>query len=77
VPGQDGGWADEPVRHQVAGEESDQGSEGRAVSPVQLWPGTGPTQDCVLVTEDQNLDILGRMLRASSASHSVVRRNAR
>jgi hypothetical protein len=60
VPGQDRGRGDDPVRHQVAGEEPDQGGERGPVGPAQSRLEVRSAQDRVLVAEDEDLNILGR-----------------
>jgi hypothetical protein len=58
VPGHDGGRAGASP---VAGEKPGQGSEGGVIGPVQPRAGIGPAQDRVLVTQNEDLDVLGRI----------------
>jgi hypothetical protein len=41
------------------GEEPDQRGKHSAVDPVHSRPGVGPAQDRILVTQDEDLDVLG------------------
>jgi hypothetical protein len=77
TPGKNRGRIDEPVHHQPAGEEPDQAASVARSAQSSRGLGFGPTQDRVLVAQDQDLDVLGRIAAGEQVSHSVVRRNAR
>ena len=64
VPAQQGSRGDEPNPAQRGGEQSAQRAEDGAVDPVHRRVGVASTQDGDLVTEHQDLDVLG-CIRAS------------
>jgi hypothetical protein len=64
VPAQQGSRGDEPNPAQRGGEQSAQRAEDGAVDPVHRRAGVASTQDGDLVTEHQDLDVLG-CIRAS------------
>jgi hypothetical protein len=53
-----------------------QSSQDRSVGPVEPWPGDLPPQHRDLVPEHRQRSILGRRVRASSASHPSPGRTA-
>nr|WP_207783935.1 hypothetical protein [Micromonospora globispora] len=59
MPAKDRGWGDEPMGLQRPWQEPDQGGERCAVGPVQARLGVLSAQDRVLVTQDENLRVLG------------------
>ena len=60
VPAQQRVWRQEPAPPQRPGEQAGQGSEYRAVCPVQPGPGVLPPQHRDLVAQHQQLGILRR-----------------
>jgi len=60
VPAQQCSRGNDPVRQQCPGQDPGQGSEHRTVCPVDLRPGVDAAQHRDLVTQDQDLGVLGR-----------------
>jgi hypothetical protein len=78
MPAQDRGRSDESVGLQRPGQMSDQGGEDGAVRPIQPRLRVLPAQDRVLVTQDEDLHVLGRVgsaeedqPRGDAAEHEV------
>jgi hypothetical protein len=59
VPAQDGTWGDQPVHPQPWRQQPDQRCEDRAVGPVEPGPGMRPAQHGDLVTQHEQLGVLG------------------
>jgi hypothetical protein len=59
VPGKQGARRHEAVHAEAGGQQPGQGGEHGAVSPVWLWPGDLAAQYGDLMTEHQDLCILG------------------
>jgi hypothetical protein len=60
VPSQDGAGRDQPVRPQLPWQEPDEHGEDRTIGPVQTGPGMGAAKHGNLVSQHQQLDVLGR-----------------
>jgi hypothetical protein len=60
VSSQDGTGRDQPVRLHLPWQEPDERSEDRTIGPVQTGPGMGAAQHGNLVSQHQQLDVLGR-----------------
>ena len=73
VPGQQRAGCHDPVQPQVPGQQPRQRGDHRAVSPVRLRAGDLAAQDRDLVPQDQDLNLLGSAVGASSASQPNTR----
>ena len=62
MPGQQGAWGHDPTQPQVPGQQSGQGGEHGAVSPVRPRTGDLPPQDRDLVPQHEDLRILGSVI---------------
>jgi len=60
VPGQQGGWGDDAMGPQRAGEQPGQRGQDRAVWPGQARSGHLAAQDRDFVAQDEDLHVLGR-----------------
>jgi hypothetical protein len=60
VPGQQGGRGDDPVPTQRAGEQPGQRGQDRPVRPGRVRPAHLMAQHRDVVTQDEDLDMLGR-----------------
>jgi hypothetical protein len=68
MPGQQRGQGDDPMGPQPAGEQLGQDGQDRSVCPGEAGPGHLTVQHRDSVTQDEDLDILAAVLRASSLS---------
>ena len=59
MPAQDGAGSDQPVRSQPPRQEPDQCGHHRPFGPVEPRPGTGPAQHSDLMSQHQELGVLG------------------
>ncbi len=59
APSQDGAWCHQSMLAQRPGESAHRGGEHRTIGPVRPRAGIGPTQHGVLVSQHQQLDVLG------------------
>jgi hypothetical protein len=60
VPAQDRARGDHAMATQAPRQPSDEGCQHRPVSPIHAWSGVGSAEHGDLVTQHQELDVLGR-----------------
>jgi hypothetical protein len=61
MPAKDRGRSDEPMHRQRPGQQSDQGGKHNSVRPIQSRLRVLPAQDRILMAQDEDLHLLGRI----------------